>query len=59
VFLSDGSPKTLKKQRFEKTSCRRVLQNIRPKPQNFAKTDLFPICFYHVFGRFSVLGEGS
>jgi hypothetical protein len=55
VFLSDGSSKTHKNRFAKKHRVEKVLQKIRPKIQN----RLFLHLFYHVFGRFSVSGEGS
>jgi hypothetical protein len=51
-FLAMGVQKHYKKC-FTKKSCRKVFQKKRPKK---SKTDFFSICFYHVFGRFSVRG---
>jgi hypothetical protein len=50
VLLSDGSPKTQQKTFYKKNRVERFLQKNRQK----SKTHFFSICFYRVFGRFSV-----
>jgi hypothetical protein len=55
VFFSDGSSKTLQKTFYKKVVSKSFYQKFDQKP----KTDFFSNFFYHVFGRFSVRGEGS
>jgi hypothetical protein len=52
-LLSDGSSKALQKTFYQKKSCRKVLQKIRP---NNPKPIFSRNFFYHVFGRFSTRG---
>jgi hypothetical protein len=50
VFLGDGSSKALQKTFYKKI----VSKSFSKKSTKKSKTDFFSICFYHIFGRFSV-----
>jgi hypothetical protein len=54
-FLAMEVQKHYKKP-FAKKMCRKVFRKKSEKIQN-RPTDFFSICFYHVFGRFSVKGS--
>jgi hypothetical protein len=58
VFFSDGSSKALQKTFYKKNRVEKFLQEVRPKIQN-AKPTFSRNLFYHVFGRFSMIDEGS